>query len=245
MSRVIIIILLLGGITFWWHWNSTPDPQQKKKLIQKTVIGVLIVTLLLLVVTGRIHWIGAVFAGLLATVRQMGPYLIRYFPVITQLYRGYNKTAQAAPGASTVTSRIIEMSLDHNTGKLSGRVLEGQHKGRSLDELDHNDLMNLYEYCKSNDLDSSRLLESYLADRFGNQQEYQSYAGNDADETMSGKMSVSEALQVLGLEGEPTPDDITRAYRKIMQQLHPDRGGNQYFAAKANAARETLLKQYS
>ena len=244
MSRVILIILILGGITFWWHLKSTPDPQQKKKLIQKTVIGVLIVTLLLLVVTGRIHWIGAVFAGLLATVRQLGPYLIRYFPVITQLYRGFNKTAQA-PGASTVNSRIIEMTLDHNTGKLSGRVLEGQYKGRPLDELDHNDLMNLYEYCKSHDMDSTKLLEGYLADRFGDQQEYHSYAGNDIDAAGSGKMSVSEALQVLGLEGEPTPDDITQAYRKIMQQLHPDRGGNQYFAAKANAARETLLKKYS
>jgi hypothetical protein len=243
MSKVILIILLLGGITFWWHWKNTPDPQQRKKLVQKTIIGVLIVALLLMVVTGRIHWIGAVFAGLLATMRQIGPFLIRYFPMITQLYRGVNKPAQA-PGSSTVTSRIIEMTLDHNSGKLTGKILEGQFKGRPLDELDHNDLMNLYDYCKSNDLDSARLLESYLADRFGEQQKYESYAGKDVVEPGAGIMSVSEALQVLGLEGKPNQDEITRAYRKLMQQLHPDRGGNQYFAAKANVARETLLKQY-
>jgi hypothetical protein len=220
-----------------------PDPVQRKKLVQKTVIGVLIVTLLLLVVTGRIHWIGAVFAGLLATLRQIGPYIIRYFPVVTQLYRGYNKSAQA-PGSSTVTSKIIEMTLDHNTGKLTGKILAGQFKGKPLDELGHIDLMNLYDYCKSNDQDSARLLESYLAERFGDNQKYDSYAGNDIIDPGTDKMGLSEALQVLGLDGEPTPDDITRAYRKVMQQLHPDRGGNQYFAAKANAARETLLKKY-
>ena len=137
------------------------------------------------------------------------------------------------------------MTLDHNSGKLTGKILEGQFKGRPLDQLDQNDLMNLYNYCKSNDQDSARLLESYLADRFGEQQNYHSYSDNNAHETGSGKMSVSEALQVLGLVGNPTSDEITQAYRKIMQQLHPDRGGNQYFAAKANAARETLLKQYS
>lgn len=59
-----------------------------------------------------------------------------------------------------------------------------------------------------------------------------------------GNMSVDEALQILGLSGSPTRDEITQAYRKVMQQLHPDRGGNQYFAAKVNQARDVLNTRF-
>lgn len=54
-------------------------------------------------------------------------------------------------------------------------------------------------------------------------------------------MSREEALAVLGLTEEATPDDIRAAHRRIIGQIHPDQGGSDYLAAKANQARDRLL----
>lgn len=54
----------------------------------------------------------------------------------------------------------------------------------------------------------------------------------------------SEAWQLLGLEPGASREDIILAHKRLMQKLHPDRGGNDYLAAKLNAARDLLLGKY-
>lgn len=58
-------------------------------------------------------------------------------------------------------------------------------------------------------------------------------------------MDNHEALQLLGLDSNPSREDIIEAHRKLMQKLHPDRGGNDYLAAKLNQAKEVLLEHTS
>ncbi len=54
-------------------------------------------------------------------------------------------------------------------------------------------------------------------------------------------MSRAEALSVLGLPEGATEDEIRAAYLRLIQQVHPDHGGSDYFAAKLNEARDVLL----
>lgn len=61
-------------------------------------------------------------------------------------------------------------------------------------------------------------------------------------------METQEALDLLGLSGDITKNEISEAmiqaaHRRLIQKLHPDRGGNDYLAAKINQARDHLLEK--
>lgn len=63
----------------------------------------------------------------------------------------------------------------------------------------------------------------------------------------SSNMTTGEALDILGIQGSIERGDITiemvqDAHRRLIQKLHPDRGGNDYLAAKINQARDYLVK---
>ena len=54
-------------------------------------------------------------------------------------------------------------------------------------------------------------------------------------------MSKAEALEVLGLHADYKKEDVIQAHRRMMQKVHPDRGGSDYLAAQINRAKDTLL----
>lgn len=54
-------------------------------------------------------------------------------------------------------------------------------------------------------------------------------------------MSEEEALSVLGLRPGADAEAVRAAHRKLISQLHPDRGGTDYLAAKINEARDYLI----
>ncbi|MEL7486189.1 MAG: DnaJ domain-containing protein, partial [Pseudomonadota bacterium] len=54
-------------------------------------------------------------------------------------------------------------------------------------------------------------------------------------------MKAEEAASVLGIDPDADEDAIKSAHKKLIGQLHPDKGGTDYLAAQINDARATLL----
>ncbi|MCK7578446.1 MAG: molecular chaperone DnaJ [Chromatiales bacterium] len=57
----------------------------------------------------------------------------------------------------------------------------------------------------------------------------------------SGALSDDEARAILGVDAKADAEAIRAAHRRLMQRLHPDRGGSDYLAARINAAKRRLL----
>jgi DnaJ domain len=64
-------------------------------------------------------------------------------------------------------------------------------------------------------------------------------AGNGSVAT---RMSREDALDVLGLDANPTDEDIRAAYRTLMKKVHPDAGGTDGLSRRLTEARDLLLK---
>ena len=93
------------------------------------------------------------------------------------------------------------------------------------------------EQLKNTDRESYILLQAYLL-RSGssNYQSSDSYQPNNYTE-----LSENEAYEVLGLPTTASKDEVIKAHKRLMQRLHPDRGGSDYLAAKINAAKDKLI----
>jgi hypothetical protein len=153
------------------------------------------------------------------------------------------RTAKSSRQMSRVRTAYVEMTLDHDSGAMSGRVLAGRFAGRSLDDLDIEALVAL---VRESDDETGALLMPYLDRRDAGWREHAQgdAATGRAAAPGTGKMTDEEAYQVLGLERGASERDITRAHRALMKKFHPDQGGSTYLAARINEAKETLLRRH-
>ncbi|WGS30600.1 DnaJ domain-containing protein [Bradyrhizobium sp. ISRA464] len=180
--------------------------------------------------------LGIFGAGLLG----WSPFGTTGFSSLGGVFGGAQRTAGQS---SRVRSQYLDMSLDHTTGVLSGRIVDGPQAGHMLDEFD---LPQLLAMVPAFDAESVALLESYLDRRFPawRQNAQDDRAGRQRRPAAGGKMTNEEAYQILGLQPGATRDEISRAHRTLMKKLHPDQGGSTYLAARVNEAKDTLLRTH-
>lgn len=152
--------------------------------------------------------------------------------------------SKTAGQRSRVRTSVVEMELDHDTGEMDGTILAGPLQGQALSALARSDLLELLEFCRSNDTQAAQLVEAYLDRMHADWREDEdvkytsSGTGNQASQ---GPMTREEAFEILGLQPGASRSDIRRAHRTLMKKLHPDQGGSTYLASRVNQAKDLLL----
>lgn len=236
------IALLIVIIVIWaLRWFVKTPPKQVVRLLKRLAIGTGIGILIYLAATGRLHWLFALIGSLIAVAYRLTS-LLGLAPLLQRLFT-LKQTMGSARGpsggqTSDVETRYLRMSLDHDSGVMNGEVLEGRFKGQQLSHMNVNDLLELLNECRVPDPQSATILETYLDRTHGDHWRYESGNGQPP---ASSAMTRDEAYEVLGLTSGATEEEVIEAHRRLMQKLHPDRGGSTYLAAKLNQAKDTLL----
>jgi hypothetical protein len=240
MVRLLLLLGVVVVLVIFIRWLF----RQPASVSWQWITIVIAVALLLMVATGRAHWLTVIFAALLPFVRAILA-LLSAVPLLNRILASM-RVAQSAAGpsdgqTSSVNSKYIHMTLFHDSGDIDGEVLHGRFKGRQLNQLDIDELLQLLDECQD-DEESVALLQAYL-DRVYEDEWRERAGASDQQQTTggSGELTRHEAMQILGLTQDPSEEEIIAAHRRLMQKLHPDRGGSTYLAAKINLAKEVLL----
>lgn len=235
MAKLILLVIL--GFILWYGWRhllelkKLPAAQRKSALLRGAFIALFVVTVGL-VVTGRAHWITAAVAGLLPLIQKLAHVALRAFPLL----QFWQRTTGAQLGPKIKTA-ALEITVNLANGDIDGKILQGEHAGEALSALNRAQLEQVLATWRGADRESALLLNAYIARRFGGAQTHHRQSAPPAT-----GLSREEARQILGVEANATRDDIVKAHKRLIQKLHPDRGGNDYLAAKVNTAKDLLME---
>lgn len=240
-------ILIALGLMVLLQWYVSADP--RKVVRGLTIAGIVfaVVVTVFLLITGRLNFLWVALVGLL-------PWLMRGMRLLgaAMWLNSLRQRAKAAAGpsggqASTVDTRFVRMTLDHDTGAMDGTVNEGRFQGRTLSTMSLEEVVELLREAVAEDQHSAQVLQAYLDRVHG--PDWQQMAGGAAGAGTAGaargsdSMTTAEAYDILGLEPGAGPDEIKAAHRRLMKQMHPDHGGSDYLATKINQAKDLLLSR--
>ncbi|MGD9660442.1 MAG: molecular chaperone DnaJ [Porticoccaceae bacterium] len=231
-----LILLLMIGLAFWYGWQylKAKPPGERRRLLWVYGTSALLIASVLLVATGRMHWLGIAIAALIPLFKTIALWLPRLIPLARILGKNV--------GPSTFTTRGLTITFNLGTGETSGEIFTGPHAGQPLGGLTEAQLKEQLAFFQLNDRQSSLLLQAYMLRKgFGGFTDGDKREGKSDSQAMSQGMTEEEALQILGLEPGASRDAINKSHKRLIQKLHPDRGGNEYLAAKVNAARDRLI----
>ena len=148
----------------------------------------------------------------------------------------------SSSGSSEVETDLLSMRLDRATGSVEGRVKSGPLAGKSLDSLALGELLDLLAEARRTDQESIALVEAFLDRTHADWRDLDEDTSGAKADAGDGDMTIAQALEILGLEADAGAEEIKAAHRRLMAQLHPDRGGSTFLATQVNRAKEILLR---
>jgi len=242
--RLIFLLILFGVAYLLYHLYLKKMLKQGPKGYVKPALLILLAVVVVAVATGRANAILAVIGGLVAAAWRMAPLLMRFYPQIRQLLGQFGFRPGGTTGSSRVSTASLEMTLDHQTGKIDGEISVAPFSGRMLSSLSVAELKQFYQYCQQSDSEATRLLDAYINKEHPNVREGDDWGSKSQPPAVDqGVMSAEDALDILGLIPGATKKEISSAHRKLMSTLHPDKGGSTYLATRVNQAKDRLLAE--
>ncbi|HUB65053.1 MAG TPA: DnaJ domain-containing protein [Methylocella sp.] len=238
------MIYLLGGILLFFlvlralRAFAEADPAALALVLRRGGGGAALVAAVVLLLRGRIDMaIG--FGGLGAWLLGIGK------GSLWGMFKSSGRRGKR--NVSCVRSAMIEMELDHDSGKMRGTVLAGADEGKSLDAMTRPQCEVLYDLCCQDDPEGARLVEAYLDRRFAGWRAAAQNGRNPGrrnSRRRSATMTEDEAYEVLGLQKGASEEDVVRSHRSLMKKLHPDHGGTTDLAARVNEAKDVLMRRH-
>jgi DnaJ domain len=224
---------VLSGFLMLVYLFVNADPARLARGLKVTGIVIAVLAVATLAISGRL-------AALLMPLAMLMPALIRVRSLLDRF------RPPSGGQTSTVATPFLRMTLDHDTGSMTGTILRGRFSGMRIEELGSADLLALLRECRAEDEEGARLLEAYL-DRFQPDWRDELAGGGTSGSggsarPASGDVTVEEAYAILGLAPGADAEAIKEAHRRLMVKLHPDHGGSDYLATKINRARDVLLR---
>lgn len=229
IGKFLILLTLIIGYFWLKSWYFSLQPEKRKKAIWNIAIGALVAIMLFAFLTGRMHWAGLAFALVLGLAKFLVNNAIRFAPAFFSVARKHNFST---PEFRTPYLNV-KLSMG-NTVSLEGSVISGPHAGKKLNELSAEEIVELANFYKEK-CKRSYYLILVLLQKSGNNQQHRQQGVED-----SSSLSREEAIQILGLADNFNAEDVKLAHRRLMQKLHPDKGGNAWLASRINLAKDVL-----
>lgn len=238
MTRFFIIIAVgLAGYLIYRLYAKQMLQKGKSGQIQLALIAIGLLFIAMAAMLRAPAFFALIGAALTQAMR-VAPLLIRYAPWLAKAV-GLELPGMAS---STMRTSSLLLTMDSQSGRINGTVLQGSFIGKLLSELSTDELRRFYQDCEQRDPEALRLLQTYIS-RERKDWSGSSYQQSSNTAPINEELSVREACDILGVKDDANKKMILDAYRILMRQLHPDKGGSNYLAAKVNAAKELLLKK--
>ncbi len=247
MVRLVLLVAAAIAVILALDWFVKTPPRDVVRTLRRAALTAAIALVVLLAVTGRLPWLFAALAAAVPVALRAWR-LLALAPLLRKLFRGNAPGATgsgpASERASRISTRFLSLSLDHVNGVVAGTVREGRYQGRTLASMAPEELMDLLAICRAEDPRSAAVLKTWLDRTHGAAWHAWNGPGAGSGERPAGGGPITreEALAVLGLQPGATVQQVREAHRRLMQKLHPDRGGSNYLASKINQAKDFLVR---
>jgi len=231
MPKLILLLAIVAGLWYWWIYQRHLAEDKRRPFLWKSGFWLILALAIYMVVTGRMHWLGAGIAALVPVFRAALVWGARAAPLL-RLLRRFKSTP------SQFRSQSLVVTINFASGQVNGEVISGELTGKQLTELSAEQLDKLSKQFKESDKESYVLLQAYLIrSGSGGESESDQFKPSNYND-----LSIDEAYDILGLPSTASKEEVVKAHKRLMQRLHPDRGGSDYLAAKINAAKDQLIK---